>query len=163
MSNKPTLGLKENWIQFTILVIVNAFVGGMVGLERTIFPKFAELEFGVASKTAMLSFIIAFGITKAITNYFTGKLDRTYRLQYVNIPILLKMRTNEIGYMTYFGAIGFIRIACINLKFGHFAILQYFFIFILSATSLLRIMGGVSRGRSVTVGNSARWKVRCDM
>jgi MFS family permease len=78
MSNKQTLGLKENWIQFTILVIVNAFVGGMVGLERTIFPKFAELEFGVASKTAMLSFIIAFGITKAITNYFTGKLANKY-------------------------------------------------------------------------------------
>ena len=78
MSNKPTLGLKENWIQFTILVIVNAFVGGMVGLELTIFPKFAELEFGVASKTAMLSFIIAFGITKAITNYFTGKLANKY-------------------------------------------------------------------------------------
>jgi MFS family permease len=68
------LGLKENWSQFAILVIVNAFVGGMVGLERTIFPKFAEIEFGVASKTAILSFIIAFGITKAITNYFTGKL-----------------------------------------------------------------------------------------
>jgi MFS family permease len=68
------LGLKENWSQFTILVIVNAFVGGMVGLERSIFPKFAELEFGVSSKTAILSFIVAFGITKAITNYFTGKL-----------------------------------------------------------------------------------------
>lgn len=68
------LGLKENWKQFTILVIVNAFVGGMVGMERTIFPKFAEIEFGVASKTAILSFITAFGITKAITNYFTGKL-----------------------------------------------------------------------------------------
>ncbi len=72
------LGLKENWLQFTILVIVNAFVGGMVGLERTIFPKFAEIEFGVASKTAILSFIIAFGITKAITNYFTGKLANKF-------------------------------------------------------------------------------------
>jgi MFS family permease len=78
MSKPVQLGLKENWIQFTILVIVNAFVGGMVGLERTIFPKFAELEFGVASKTAILSFIIAFGITKAITNYFTGKLANKY-------------------------------------------------------------------------------------
>ncbi|MDG1039656.1 MAG: MFS transporter [Polaribacter sp.] len=78
MNKKPILGLKENWIQFTILVIVNAFVGGMVGLERTIFPKFAELEFGVASKTAILSFIMAFGITKAITNYFTGKLANKY-------------------------------------------------------------------------------------
>jgi MFS family permease len=72
------LGLKENWLQFSILVIVNAFVGGMVGLERTIFPKFAELEFGVSSKTAILSFIVAFGITKAITNYFTGKLANKF-------------------------------------------------------------------------------------
>jgi len=76
--DKIKLGLKENWLQFTILVIVNAFVGGMVGLERTIFPKFAEIEFGVASKTALLSFIIAFGITKAITNYFTGKLANRF-------------------------------------------------------------------------------------
>ena len=76
--DKVKLGLKENWLQFTILVIVNAFVGGMVGLERTIFPKFAEIEFGVASKTAILSFIIAFGITKAITNYFTGKLANRF-------------------------------------------------------------------------------------
>jgi MFS family permease len=74
MHIQVNLGLKENWKQFLILVIVNAFVGGMVGLERTIFPKFAEIEFGIASKTAILSFIIAFGITKAITNYFTGKL-----------------------------------------------------------------------------------------
>jgi MFS family permease len=74
VTKKIKLGLKENWQQFTILVVVNAFVGGMVGLERTIFPKFAEIEFGIASKSAILSFIIAFGITKAITNYFTGKL-----------------------------------------------------------------------------------------
>jgi MFS family permease len=78
MSKQIQLGLKENWVQFTILVIVNAFVGGMVGLERTIFPKFAELEFGIASKSAILSFIVAFGITKAITNYFTGKLANKY-------------------------------------------------------------------------------------
>tara|TARA_R110001583_G_scaffold67308_3_gene192567 strand:+ start:24157 stop:25389 length:1233 start_codon:yes stop_codon:yes gene_type:complete len=78
MSNSSKLGLKENWKQFTILIIVNAFVGGMVGLERTIFPKFAEIEFEVASKTAILSFIIAFGITKAITNYFTGKLANKF-------------------------------------------------------------------------------------
>ena len=78
MNNNVKLGLKENRIQFIILVIVNAFVGGMVGLERTIFPKFAEIEFNVASKTAILSFIIAFGITKAITNYFTGKLANKF-------------------------------------------------------------------------------------
>ena len=78
MSNTVKLGLKENWKQFTILVIVNAFVGGMVGLERSIFPQFAEIEFGVASKSAILSFIIAFGITKAMANYFTGKLANRF-------------------------------------------------------------------------------------
>lgn len=72
------LGLKENWKQFTILVIVNAFVGGMIGMERTIFPQFAEQEFGVASTTAILSFITAFGITKAIANYYTGRLSNTF-------------------------------------------------------------------------------------
>lgn len=67
-------GLRENMRQFILLVIVNAFVGGMIGLERTIFPEFAETIFGVSSKTAILSFITAFGITKALTNYFTGRL-----------------------------------------------------------------------------------------
>jgi len=78
MSNAIKLGLKENWKQFTILAIVNAFVGGMVGLERSIFPQFAEIEFGVASKSAILSFITAFGITKALANYFTGKLANRF-------------------------------------------------------------------------------------
>jgi MFS family permease len=76
--NNAKLGLKENWKQFTLLIIVNAFVGGMIGMERTIIPKFAEIEFGVASKTAILSFIVAFGITKAITNYFAGVLANRY-------------------------------------------------------------------------------------
>ena len=66
------LGLKENWKQFTLLVIINAFVGGMVGLERTILPQIAEADFGMAAKTAILSFIVVFGISKAITNYYTG-------------------------------------------------------------------------------------------
>lgn len=78
MTDSIKIGLKENWKQFTILVIVNAFVGGMVGMERTIFPQFAELEFGIASKTAILSFITAFGLTKAITNYFTGRLANSF-------------------------------------------------------------------------------------
>lgn len=68
------LGLKENWKQFTLLVIINAFVGGMVGLERSILPRIAEVEFHISAKTAILSFIIVFGIVKAITNYFTGAL-----------------------------------------------------------------------------------------
>ena len=68
------LGLKENLQQFVLLVIINAFVGGMVGLERSILPQIAESEFHIAAKTAILSFIIVFGIVKAITNYFTGAL-----------------------------------------------------------------------------------------
>jgi MFS family permease len=78
MNNTVQLGLKENWRQFTLLVIVNAFVGGMIGMERSIFPQFASLEFGIDSKTAILSFITAFGISKAITNYFTGKVANIY-------------------------------------------------------------------------------------
>lgn len=72
--NQARLGLKENWKQFTLLVIINAFVGGMVGLERSILPQIAEVEFHIAARTAILSFIIVFGIVKAITNYFTGAL-----------------------------------------------------------------------------------------
>lgn len=72
------LGLKENWKQFVLLLLVNAFVGGMVGMERSIFPQFAESEFDVGSNTAVLSFIIAFGLTKAITNYFAGRLANRY-------------------------------------------------------------------------------------
>ena len=73
-----TLGLKENWKQFTLLVIINGFVGGMVGLERSILPQIAEQEFAIAAKTAILSFIIVFGIVKAITNYYTGALANKY-------------------------------------------------------------------------------------
>lgn len=69
-----SLGLKENWKQFTLLVIINGFVGGMVGLERSILPQIAEVEFGMAARTTILSFIIVFGIVKAITNYYTGTL-----------------------------------------------------------------------------------------
>ncbi len=72
------LGLKENWKQFTLLVIVNGFVGGMVGLERSILPQIAEKEFAIAAKTAILSFIIVFGIVKAITNYYTGALANKF-------------------------------------------------------------------------------------
>lgn len=68
------LGLKENWQQFSLLVLVNAFVGGMVGMERSILPELAEVEFHLAAKTAILSFIVVFGITKALTNYFAGTL-----------------------------------------------------------------------------------------
>ena len=75
MTNKiKKLGLKENLTQFVLLVIINAFVGGMVGIERTIIPQFATDNFNISSKSAILSFIIAFGVTKALTNYVFGKL-----------------------------------------------------------------------------------------
>ncbi len=72
------LGLKENWQQFTLLVIINGFVGGMIGMERTIFPQFAHDVFHIDSTTAILSFIVAFGLAKAFANYFTGRLANTY-------------------------------------------------------------------------------------
>ncbi|HEY0670192.1 MAG TPA: MFS transporter [Sphingobacteriaceae bacterium] len=68
------LGLRQNWKQFVILVIINGFVGGMIGLERTILPKLAEEEFAIVANSAILSFIVVFGFTKAITNYFAGAL-----------------------------------------------------------------------------------------
>src|SRR5438128_10388634 len=67
MSAMP-LGLRENLPQFTILVILNAFVGAMVGLERTVLPLLGEQEFGLASKTAMTSFVVSFGVTKGLLN-----------------------------------------------------------------------------------------------
>jgi len=69
------LGLRENLPQFSLLVLVNAFVGAMVGMERTILPALAEREFHLAAKTAVLSFIVAFGVSKALTNYLAGRLS----------------------------------------------------------------------------------------
>jgi MFS family permease len=66
------LGLRANWRQFALLVLINAFVGGMVGLERSVLPLLAEREFGLASKTAILSFLVSFGIVKAIFNALAG-------------------------------------------------------------------------------------------
>lgn len=71
---KVQLGLKNNWQQFSLLVLINAFVGGMVGLERSILPSIAEVEFSMAAKTIILSFIVVFGITKATANFFMGKM-----------------------------------------------------------------------------------------
>jgi len=69
------LGLRANWRQFTLLVIVNAFVGGMVGLERSIVPLLGQHAFGLASATAVLSFIVSFGVVKALANLFAGRLS----------------------------------------------------------------------------------------
>jgi MFS family permease len=77
-SQKPALGIRANLTQFTLLVIVNAFVGAMVGMERSILPAIAEEEFLLAARTAVLSFIVVFGLTKAITNYFAGRFSDTW-------------------------------------------------------------------------------------
>ncbi len=71
-SGNVTLGLRANWQQFWLLVLINAFVGAMVGLERTVVPLIAAEDFGIASKTVILSFIFSFGIVKALANLFAG-------------------------------------------------------------------------------------------
>jgi len=76
----PRLGLRENLPQFTLLVVLNAFVGAMVGLERTVLPLLGEQEFGLESKTAITSFIVSFGVTKAVLNLVAARLsDRVGR------------------------------------------------------------------------------------
>jgi MFS family permease len=66
-------GLHENWRQFALLIIVNAFVGGMVGMERSILPQLAHEKFNIDGHYAILSFIIAFGFVKATSNYISGR------------------------------------------------------------------------------------------
>ena len=68
------LGLRENALQFSLLVALNALVGSMVGLERSVMPLIGEREFGITSKAAILAFVLAFGLSKAITNLFSGSL-----------------------------------------------------------------------------------------
>jgi MFS family permease len=69
------LGLRANWQQFSLLVVINAFVGGMVGLERAVLPLLAEQDFLIASRTAILSFIVSFGVVKALANLFAGRMS----------------------------------------------------------------------------------------
>ena len=72
------LGLKENRKQFWLLVFINALVGGMIGLERSILPELAEKEFHISSSSIVLSFIVVFGLFKAVTNYFAGSLANKF-------------------------------------------------------------------------------------
>jgi len=96
-------GLRKNWKQFSLLVIINGFVGAMVGLERTILPEIAEADFSIAAKTAILSFITVFGISKALSNYYAGAMaDRTGRRKLLIIgwiiglpvPLILMLAPN---------------------------------------------------------------------
>ncbi|CAN7765151.1 MFS transporter [Mesorhizobium sp. LjNodule214] len=68
------LGLKANWRQFALLVLINAFVGGMVGIERTVVPLIGSKEFGITSTTLVVSFIVSFGVVKAFANLVSGQL-----------------------------------------------------------------------------------------
>lgn len=77
-SDSVRLGLRANWEQFTLLVAVNAFVGATVGIERVILPLLAEREFGLASRAAILSFIVSFGLIKAISNLFAGRMGERW-------------------------------------------------------------------------------------
>lgn len=81
----PRLGLRVNLAQFTLLVAVNALVGGMLGQERTVLPLLADQVFGIASYTAALTYILAFGLAKAATNYLAG----TWSERFGRKPVLI--------------------------------------------------------------------------
>ncbi|WP_245548006.1 MFS transporter [Nocardia pneumoniae] len=81
----PVLGLRVNAAQFTLLVAVNALVGGMVGQQQTVLPLLAESEFGLTGYTFIFTYVAAFGITKAVANYFAG----TFSDRYGRKPVLL--------------------------------------------------------------------------
>lgn len=78
-------GLKDNWQQFSLLVLVNSFVGAMIGLERAVLPGFGKDIFGLDANTAILSFIMAFGITKAVSNYSVAKLSKRFNRKHILI------------------------------------------------------------------------------
>jgi MFS family permease len=84
-SSRPSLGLRANAAQFTILVAINALVGGMVGQQQTVLPLLAEREFGLTGYTFIFTYVIAFGITKATANYFAG----TWSDRYGRKPVLV--------------------------------------------------------------------------
>jgi MFS family permease len=88
MSPRPrertvTLGLMANWPQFSLLVLINAFVGGMVGIERTVVPLIGAEEFGIASTTLVVSFIVSFGVIKALANLVSGQLADAWGRKHV--------------------------------------------------------------------------------
>lgn len=74
LGEKISLGLRANWRQFALLVLINAFVGGMVGIERTVVPLIGSEEFGITSTTFVVSFVVSFGVVKACANLVSGHL-----------------------------------------------------------------------------------------
>src|SRR3546814_11758089 len=94
--NAVKLGLKENWKQFSLLVLVNAFVGDMVGLERTVVPLVGTTEFGIGSEMVIFSFIMAFGVVKAFTNIASVILaDRFTRKKVLIAGWIVSLRSEE--------------------------------------------------------------------
>src|SRR6266849_4443227 len=83
--SRVRLGLKENWRQFALLIVINAFVGGMVGLERTVVPLIGSEEFGIASTTLVVAFIVSFGVIKAFANLVSGQLADVWGRKHVLI------------------------------------------------------------------------------
>ena len=77
------LGIRANLAQFSLLVLVNAFVGAVIGMERAILSPIAEQVFQLTAKTAVLSFIVVFGVTKALTNYLAGRLADRFGRKHV--------------------------------------------------------------------------------
>jgi MFS family permease len=77
------LGLRENWRQFALLVLINAFVGGMVGIERTVVPLIGSGQFHIASTTLVVSFIVSFGVVKACANLVSGHLADVWGRKHV--------------------------------------------------------------------------------
>jgi MFS family permease len=92
VTRHPSLGLRANWQQFWLLVLVNAFVGAMVGLERAVVPLLAKEEFGLAAASAATSFIVSFGLVKALANLLAGRYsDRVGRKQLLVIGWLFAL------------------------------------------------------------------------
>jgi len=86
------LGLRANARQFALLVALNGFVGAMVGLERSVLPVVGEQDFGLTSKSAILTFVVAFGIAKAVANLLAGGLaDRVGRKRLLVLGWLLAL------------------------------------------------------------------------
>ena len=90
------VGLRENWRQFALLVLVNAFVGGMVGLERTVVPLIGSEEFKIASTTLVVSFIVSFGVVKALANLVSGHFADIYGRKHNAHPWLARRPANAL-------------------------------------------------------------------